>query len=166
MGKRERGKGQLQRREQRWRRRMGKKLRVPFSFSTPQPRSWCCPVPPSSFPIGAALRPRGNANLTRLGPKRSSMINLQPALVLPLMHHLMEERLERFVPPMPTQMPAADHDLGWLTGRRRGAILSEMRPQATRHADAEGPQSSAEEPRVVLRMPRRETLGMVAIVGM
>src|SRR4051812_14067270 len=65
-----------------------------------------------------ALRRRRNADLARLRPEPGPMVQRQTRLVLPLMHHLVQQRFQRLGPSMPAEMPIADRDLAARTGRR------------------------------------------------
>ena len=46
-----------------------------------------------------------------LARNSTAVIDLEPLLILPLMHHLMQQGVERLVPPVTPDVPAADHDL-------------------------------------------------------
>ena len=80
-----------------------------------------CEPPASAMPLGAS-RPRGehaprirrDPDLARLRAERRAMVDRAAGLVLPLMHHLVQQRVQRLLPSVPAQMRAADRDLGRL----------------------------------------------------
>src|SRR5687768_14606123 len=82
-------------------------------------------------------RERRDAHGARLRAKRRAVIELHPLLVLPLMHHLVNERAQRFVESMAHDVTAADHDLGRITGLGGGGVMAKPGAHATRdpHAD-------------------------------
>ena len=49
--------------------------------------------------------PSANTNLTRLDPKVPSVIDREPLLVLPLMHHLMHQGVQYLFPWVPANVP-------------------------------------------------------------
>ena len=58
------------------------------------------------------------------------MIDRHPILGLPLVHHLVQQRVEGFFPSMPPDVPPTDRDLGWTTRRAGRAVLAESIPHA------------------------------------
>src|SRR5205807_1988983 len=107
---------------------------------------------PSNAPI--ARRPRGSptqgaprkwrdADLARLGAELRPVIDGMAALVLPLVHHLVQQGVPGFLPPVPADVPPAERDLGRLP--MRGArIVAEATPHASRHAQRYRFQSTVE----------------------
>src|SRR5215471_7345543 len=59
---------------------------------------------------GASGR-RRDADLARLGPEASPMVDRPVRLVLPLVDHLVEERVENLLPAVPPEVTPADRDL-------------------------------------------------------
>src|SRR6185503_10551279 len=62
---------------------------------------------------------------TRLGSERGTVIDGEAALILPLVHHLVQQRLERLRPAVASQMPPADGDLGRVAGPGRGGVVAQ-----------------------------------------
>ena len=54
------------------------------------------------------------------------MIQLQSILVLPLVHHLVQQRLQRLFPPVTADMATADGDLRRITGLGCGAVVAKV----------------------------------------
>jgi len=48
-------------------------------------------------------------------------------LVLPLVHHLVQQRLNRFIPSMPPDVTPADHDLGRMARLPAQCVVTEPR---------------------------------------
>src|SRR4029077_928671 len=90
-----------------------------------------------------------------LRPKTRPMVDDQPLLVLPLVHHLVQQRVQRLLPPVAANVAPADDDLGLTTFARRRVV-----PQPALHPprDANGnhSQRSAESLIVVRGVPPRE----------
>ena len=61
------------------------------------------------------------------------MVDRQAIFILPLVNHLVEQRLEGLGPAMTPEMPARDGDLSTLT-TGRGAVMSEPTPHPARYA--------------------------------
>lgn len=80
------------------------------------------------------------------------MIHLEPALVLPLMNHLMQQRLHRLVPTVPPNMAAADDDCGALTVGAAPRVMAEPAPHPARDVDRQRGQLAGELLLVELRM--------------
>jgi hypothetical protein len=61
---------------------------------------------------GATARgaPRGDATSRALRGSRA-VVDGWPALVLPLVHHLVQQRVQRLLPAVAADVVAADHDL-------------------------------------------------------
>ncbi|GAC1412113.1 MAG: hypothetical protein NVSMB53_08910 [Gemmatimonadaceae bacterium] len=64
------------------------------------------------------------------------MIDDQSLLVLPLMHHLVQEGVERFAPPVTSNVPPADDYFG-LASQAGGAIVAESAFHSTRDTDGD-----------------------------
>ena len=79
------------------------------------------------------------------------------------MHHLVQQRVESFVPAMPAQMPPADCDLTSLAILRSG-IVSEPALHPSRDPHGDCAERSAKVLVVESRMPRRQSLGEWLIV--
>src|SRR6185503_16241799 len=107
---------------------------------------------------------RGDAHLARLGAKRPPVIDGVSGLVLPLVHHLVQQRVQRFLPPVPPQVPPADRDLRRLA---RGAygVVPQPAPHAPRYADRNGLQTVVKMPGVVLCMTARQLRGEPLVLG-
>src|SRR5881392_3608594 len=69
-----------------------------------------------------------------LRPKTRPMIHDQPLLVLPLMHHLVQQRVQRFLPSIAADVATAEHDLR-LTALTRWTVVAQPAPHASGNAD-------------------------------
>src|SRR5215813_13153139 len=58
-----------------------------------------------------ASRRRRDADLARLGPEASSVVDRPARLVLPLMDHLVEQCVEHLLPAVPPEVTPADGNL-------------------------------------------------------
>src|SRR5438067_2915542 len=76
-------------------------------------------------------REGGNTDRARLGAECRSVIDGESALVLPLMHHLVQQGVQRFVPAMASQVAPADRDLRRLARARGSGVVTESRAHAT-----------------------------------
>ena len=77
---------------------------------------------------------RSNPHGARLSPKTRAVIDCEPLLVLPLVHHLVEESVERLFPAIAPDVPSAQNDLGLIAIGRR-AVVSEPAFHTARHAN-------------------------------
>src|SRR5690242_21898205 len=68
------------------------------------------------------------------GPERRSMVDDEPLLILPLVHHLVQKRVHRFVPAIAANVAAADNDLR-LAAFCRGTVVAESAAHPSRDAD-------------------------------
>src|SRR4051812_11034926 len=91
----------------------------------------------------SAARERGYPHRLRLRAEARAMIDHQTLLVLPLVHHLVQQRVQRFIPAVAADVAATDHDLGLATFARR-AVVAEPALHAPRDADRDSAQRSAE----------------------
>ena len=64
-------------------------------------------------------RGRHHANLAGLRAEHAAMIDRMAGLVLPLMHHLVQQRMQGLVPSVTSNVTSTHDDLGWFTGGRR-----------------------------------------------
>ena len=112
---------------------------------------------------GAASR-RLDADGARFRAKTRAVIERLAGFILPLMHHLMQERLEGFLPSVPPQVPPADGDLPARLGSCRG-VVPEPAAHATGHANRDGLEASVEMLGVELAMQMRELRGQRLILG-
>src|SRR3954454_11937353 len=76
----------------------------------------------SELPVGAANRDRNlpfggrkHPNLARLDTKRRTVVDFLPGLSLPLMDHLMQQRVLHLRPVVVPDVTAADADFFWLS---------------------------------------------------
>ena len=72
------------------------------------------------------------------------MIDLLPCFVLPLMHHLVQQRLNRLVPAVPADMAAADHDLRAISLLPAQRVMPQPRFHPARDANRNRAQLSTE----------------------
>src|SRR3954471_9208419 len=103
----------------------------------------------------SAARERGYPHRLGLRPEACPMIHHQPLLVLPLVHHLVQQRVQCFVPAVAADVAAADDDLGLATFTR-GAVMAKSALHAPRNAYRDGAQRSAEALVVVDGVQARE----------
>ena len=72
---------------------------------------------------------------SRFCAKLSSMVHRQPGLILPLMNHLMHERVHRLHPSVTIDVPATDHDLPALSRRLAMGVMPETTFHPARDAN-------------------------------
>src|SRR5512146_3517692 len=63
-------------------------------------------------PSDRALGRRFDPDLARLGAESTPVVERKAGFVLPLVHHLVQQRVERFVPTVAAQVSPGDRDLG------------------------------------------------------
>jgi len=83
------------------------------------------------------------------------MIDDQSLLVLPLMHHLVQEGVERFAPAVPSDVPPANDYFG-LASKDGGAIVAESAFHSTRDTDGNGFKGPTKSLAIVRVVPARE----------
>jgi hypothetical protein len=113
-----------------------------------------------------APRPRHGADRPGLRPELCPVIHWLACFRLPLMHHLVQQCLKDFVPPVPAEMTPADHDhRGQRFGRQ--TIIAQTTLHAPRDGDRHGPQLAAETPHVVLGVLRHQLRhdGRILLLG-
>src|SRR5881394_2913950 len=69
-----------------------------------------------------------------LRPKARPMIHHESLLVLPLMHHLVQQRVQRFFPSIAADVATAEHDLR-LAALTRRTVVAQPAPHAPGNAD-------------------------------
>lgn len=72
------------------------------------------------------------------------MIDLLHCLVMPLMHHLVQQRLNHLVPAVPADMAAADNDLRAISLLPAQRVMPQPRFHPARHANGNRAQLSTE----------------------
>src|SRR5207249_10479545 len=92
------------------------------------------------------------------------MVDRVACLVLPLVHHLVQQRVERLVPAMAADVPPTDRNLGRFAERRTG-VVSQPAPHAARHAYRHGAELAVEVLGIVPLMPPRQLTDEVAVLG-
>src|SRR5205085_342507 len=102
-----------------------------------------------------ATSQRGNPDRPSLGPQRCPMVYDEPLLVLPLVHHLVQQGVQRFLPAVAPDMAAADYDLRLTTLGCR-TVVSEPAAHPTRDANWNPAQLSREALGVVDLVPARQ----------
>ena len=60
-----------------------------------------------------AARSRSDSYLAALAPELGTVIDGGAGFVLPLVHHLVQQRMQRFTPTMPHDVRSRQRDLGW-----------------------------------------------------
>ena len=65
-----------------------------------------------------STRRRRHANVARFRPEQSAVIDRVTGFVLPLMHHLVQQRVEDFGPTVSAEVPSVDGNLPWFAPRR------------------------------------------------
>src|SRR5215208_3659112 len=68
---------------------------------------------------------RGDAHRAGLGAEVGAVVDRPPGLVLPLVHHLVQQCVQRLVPAVAADVAAADDDLRRLAGRGGGRVVAE-----------------------------------------
>src|SRR5687767_11086008 len=94
------------------------------------------------------------------------MVHRQPALVLPLMHHLVKQRLDGLAPAMPPDVPAAYRDLGPFARWIAVSVMPESALHSTRHTDGNPGKRPAEALAIQLFVRAPELFSHRFIVGM
>src|SRR5437868_3028293 len=119
----------------------------------PGPRPSSLVPRPSSH---RSTRKRRDPDRTGLHPKTRPMIDDEPLLVLPLMHHLVQQRVQRLLPPVAPDVPAAQDDLRLAAFARRTVVAeSALHPAGDADRDLA---ESAVEPIFVVRVVEAEQL--------
>src|SRR5687768_13205394 len=98
-------------------------------------------------------------------PERAAVIDRHAALVLPLMHHLVQQRLQRFVPAVPAQVAATDRDFRRIPGLGGRGVVAQPRTHAAGHPYLDRPQLAAEQVGVESRVLLSESRGEPFVVG-
>jgi len=93
-------------------------------------------------------RAGGNAYRPRLAPEFAAVIRLLTRLVLPLVNHLVEQGVYRFVPPISPDVSPAYDDLGAPAGLATPYIMTEPAFHPPRYADGDRRELAAESRRV------------------
>lgn len=63
------------------------------------------------------------------------MVDSAAGLILPLMHHLMQKRLDRLTPSVTPNMSTADHDFGTCAGFVTMRVMAKPALHSARYAD-------------------------------
>jgi hypothetical protein len=92
------------------------------------------------------------SNLTRLPPKRGSVIYRQTGFRLPLMHQLVQHGVLDLRPWMPCYMATAQADVGGAAGLEVDCQLTQSPFHATRQSNGKLTEGSAEVPKVEVTM--------------
>src|SRR5687768_10748990 len=69
----------------------------------------CSQLPPPLLAGNRSARGGRDADRSRLCPKLPPMIYGMPGFVLPLMHHLVQQRVQRLLPSVPSDVSPPDH---------------------------------------------------------
>src|SRR5687768_1861842 len=80
-------------------------------------------------------RPGNDSDRARLAPEIATVIDGEAALVLPLVHHLVQQRVHSLVPTVATDVPPADHDLGTAALLAAKYVVAEPALHSPRHPD-------------------------------
>jgi hypothetical protein len=91
-----------------------------------------------------SLGGRQHPYLSGLPPKRPPMIDWQPGFRLPLVHHLVQQRVLDFCPTMPSDMLSAERELDRPTGPDIHGELSQPAAHPAGEPDRDLPQGRAE----------------------
>ena len=94
------------------------------------------------------------------------MVDLVPVLVLPLVHHLMEERPQRFLPAFAAQVTATDGDFRGITCIDGSRVVSQTCAHPARDTNAKWVQRSTEVRGIERAMRVRKTRGEFFVVRM
>ena len=114
--------------------------------------------PPSRKPLSRnhASRRRLNTNCAAFGSEPSPVINRSPRFILPLMHHFVKQRVNRFRPSIPPHMPAREHDLAHATVVRARRVVAKPPRETARHLNIEMIKRTAKVLEIELRVQRRQ----------
>src|SRR6185437_3022853 len=110
-------------------------------------------------------RARRDPDLPGLAAERASVVERMAMLRLPLVHHLVQQRMHHLRPWVTADMGAADGDVGRLTGGGGRGVLAQPASHTARHADADRLQRTAEVAGVERFMTGRERADVRAIRG-
>ena len=94
------------------------------------------------------------------------MVNGLASLILPLMHHFMNERLYCLAPSMTPNVSSADRDLRTLARRIAMSVMPEPALHPSRHAYRDPRERPAESLAIELFMRARELLSHCFIIAM
>src|SRR5688500_15450158 len=103
-------------------------------------------MPKDSRAGGAKLSTctRDDSYGARLAPEVATVIDGEPALVLPLVHHLVKQGVHGLVPSITTDVPPADYDLGPAALLAAEDVVAQPAFHAARHPDRNRCQLAAE----------------------
>src|SRR5687768_7810986 len=108
------------------------------SARVPRPRQWRGSASGLlSYVVAQHHAPRGrlDSHLASLSPKLPSVVDRHAVLALPLVHHLVQQGVQRLFPAMSPDVSATDGDLRGATARAWRAVLTEAVPHAAGDAD-------------------------------
>ena len=111
-------------------------------------------------------RRRRHANVARFFAEETTVIDGMAGLVLPLMHHLVQQRVQCFIPPVSPNVATTHDNLRRLTIRRRGHVVTKSRAHSTRDTDLNVLERAIEVPIVVPTMPLGQTLRERRVIRM
>src|SRR5688500_15130418 len=94
-------------------------------------RLWRTPLPSVRRGGHGSARRGGDSELSRLGAECAAVVYGIAVLVLPLVHHLVQQRVECLLPSVASQMAPTDDGLRRISARRRGGHVV---PEAGAHA--------------------------------
>jgi hypothetical protein len=94
------------------------------------------------------------------------MVNRLAGLILPLVHHLVNERLDRLAPSVTPNVSSADRDLPSLAGRIAMSVMPEPALHPSRYAYRNPCERAAESLAIQLFVRATELLGHRVIIAM
>ena len=84
------------------------------------------------------------------------MINQTTRLILPLMNHLVKERVDRFRPSVPSHVPPREHNLSHATVVRARRVVAKPPRESARHLNHEMIQRTTKVFEIELRVQCRQ----------
>ena len=93
------------------------------------------------------------------------MIHSQPRFILPLMHHLVQERVDCLGPTVTAHMTSGNYDLTQSSVMRTWCVMAEPPREPSRNLNLQRRERTAEVLEVELRMLCAESRGHRGIIG-
>ena len=106
---------------------------------------------------------RRNSNCARFPSKLPAVIDLQASLILPLMHHLMQQSMDRFIPPIAADVSAADHDLRLMPCLSAPGVVTKSRLHAARDSNRNSRELTPELHRIQIGVVPGELTGQTLV---
>jgi len=106
-----------------------------------------------------------DADGAAFGAKAGSVVHRSASLILPLVHHLMQQCVDRFGPAIASNVAVRNHDLATAPIVRAQHVVTEPTREATGYLYLEVREQTAEMREIELRVQRREPRRHRGVIG-